>query len=76
MNKLVLVCIAATGICGQSAIAGAAPVNAKPVAYSATGTETPTTSGFETFKFVLSVIGYVGALTAFFVGLAQYKRAD
>src|ERR1700733_518476 len=46
------------------------------LAHSATGTETPTTSAFETFKFVLSVIGYLGALTAFFVGLAQYKRAD
>lgn len=40
MNKLVLVCIAATGICGQSAIASAAPVNAKPAAYSASGTAT------------------------------------
>jgi hypothetical protein len=46
------------------------------LAHSATGTETPTTSGFDTFKFALSVIGYVGALTAFFVGLAQYRRAD
>jgi hypothetical protein len=47
-----------------------------PVACSATGPETPIPSVFETVKFVLSVIGYLGALTAFFVGLAQYRRAD
>jgi hypothetical protein len=43
---------------------------------AAAAPESPTDPAFDTFKFVLSVIGYLGALTAFFVGLAQYKRAD
>jgi hypothetical protein len=46
------------------------------LAYSSTCPDTPTASTFETFKFILSVIGYLGALTVFFVGLSQYKRAD
>jgi hypothetical protein len=33
-------------------------------------------SGFERWKFLLSILGYLGALGAFAVGLVQYRRAD
>jgi hypothetical protein len=33
-------------------------------------------SGLERWKFVLSILGYLGALGAFAVGLWQYRRAD
>lgn len=40
------------------------------------GTQPPATSSLEIWKFWLSIVGYLGALGAFAVGLRQYQRAD
>jgi hypothetical protein len=40
------------------------------------GTGPQASSSLETWKFWLSVVGYLGALGAFVVGLRQYRRAD
>jgi len=46
------------------------------VAHAAICPTPPASSTFGNLKFGLSILGYFGAVIAFFIGLRQYKRAD